>query len=435
LNEKQGVAVKIRVYIATTQQPVEIERITAEESEIPSSFCYRGFAQQMAVSSQYDLFVRRNGGVIAKRVGHDSFRVDLSDEISGGDSWELAMVIAHDLKKCGMLAEKGDAADMAVWATGHFKPLEGRVSERASEIGKIGGLIKKLQNSDELFNTLIAANTPVLAFYPGIQSDELRGFTASFLSHVELHGVDLIEQALGKLSLPAATPSANGTATLSISHKPRWSKWIASVVGGVALAGAGWWYQSNTQANINPSTPTAAPVAVAEASPQVDRQVMVPALQRETLVIQAVRSTSRQGDCRPDSATTQLLLTPNDGDRLEVDIEGLCELRYRYPQQAGVTLAGLVAVPRVDTEQASPIAIQEVVSNDGYQEWRMQPPVLKFSDYLVSFILIAGADSAGVRAQAKELETTASTATAGAQQLRESGVVVMRIEQLLTPGY
>ena len=110
---------RIRVLIATTQGPVEIEAIIdLEPGDLSIVALGQGAEIIPGLKVSYRNFVGRGSGVIAKNFGHDAFRLELSGEIHAGDSWQLAVFIAHALHKEGRLAQKGDDASALIWATG-----------------------------------------------------------------------------------------------------------------------------------------------------------------------------------------------------------------------------------------------------------------------------------------------------------------------------
>lgn len=106
------------VYIATTEGPSEIQRITPEESDVRSVICHDGRAIALPISADYDSFVRRPTGVIEACFGHGAYRVDISDPIASGLSWQLGLFIAHALSDDGRLVRADDRIPQIVWATG-----------------------------------------------------------------------------------------------------------------------------------------------------------------------------------------------------------------------------------------------------------------------------------------------------------------------------
>ena len=349
---------------------MEIQRITREESGVPSCFCQNGYDGKLPISRDYDLFVQKSGGCIAKRIGHDSFRVDLSDNVHQGESWQLALVIAHDLENLGMLAVQNESADLIVWATGVYKSQDDRVSER-TEIKQIGGLNKKLAQSESLFREQGSAGTPVIVFYPGCQDEEIE--TASFPSHIRLLGVDLYSQISEELGLSVAeqaTVSPQDTVKLQQPVNNNNEKIVSSTGGSdiVESAVPGEFIgQERERVNrqrllrasaiaiavalvltllvsvIKPTWDNArvsrqeAPAASAneQASVQSSGQLIEVAdpvgLQWESLQLTAVEQQSSAGDCNAGTVQTNIPLPPQEGRIDGINLEKLCELVFTHP--------------------------------------------------------------------------------------------------------
>ncbi len=142
----------IRVYIGTTKGPVIIERITREKAP-RSAMCVRKTTQETFVSPGYDAFVRQPSGVIERALGPYSpggFRLDVSDEINTGDSWQLGVFMAHLLARKKWLAEIDSATRKfeAVWLTGEVtNDLEVRPVSHVNE--KIKASQKEFQKLSE----------------------------------------------------------------------------------------------------------------------------------------------------------------------------------------------------------------------------------------------------------------------------------------------
>lgn len=115
---------RLRVFVATTSGPVEIQRITEEDPAIDSVVCLAGKAMPLPISAGYHNFVRQPTGVIQRLFGHASWRVDLSATVEDGYSWQLGLLLGHAAVAAGRFA--GDvgrdaAAGQAVIATGEVK--------------------------------------------------------------------------------------------------------------------------------------------------------------------------------------------------------------------------------------------------------------------------------------------------------------------------
>jgi len=110
----------VRIIIATTQGPVTVQRITEEDPVVNSVVCLSGKAVALAISPAYDAFVRNPTGVIQRHYGHPAFRVDVSEKIDEGYSWQLGLFAAHALYHSGQLAQQDQACARTVIATGEL---------------------------------------------------------------------------------------------------------------------------------------------------------------------------------------------------------------------------------------------------------------------------------------------------------------------------
>jgi len=129
---------KVRVVIATSEGPVEVDRITPEEAA-QSMVCLRRTAQALPISAAYDAFVRRPSGVIDRefpRAPPGAYRLDLSAPVTNGESWQLGVFVAHALAAEGRLAASGETCGTVIIATGRVdndlqaQPVD-RIAEKA----------------------------------------------------------------------------------------------------------------------------------------------------------------------------------------------------------------------------------------------------------------------------------------------------------------
>jgi len=109
---------RVAVFIATTNGPVEVQRITEEDPDIDSVVCLAGKAKPLPISDAYHDFVRQPSGVLQRDFGHAAYRVDLSATIEDGYSWQFGLYIAHALHAAGRLAGSVQDATHVVFATG-----------------------------------------------------------------------------------------------------------------------------------------------------------------------------------------------------------------------------------------------------------------------------------------------------------------------------
>jgi hypothetical protein len=108
----------IRVLIATTRGPVEVQNIARENPAVRSVICVGGSFTALPVSPAYDAFVREPTGVVERMTGHPVYRTDVAAPIEAGESWQLGMFLAHAFHLSGALATPGDVAAQTILVTG-----------------------------------------------------------------------------------------------------------------------------------------------------------------------------------------------------------------------------------------------------------------------------------------------------------------------------
>jgi hypothetical protein len=143
----------VAVYVATTEGPVQVERIVAEPGIVQSTARVSGTTKLALFGQGYDDFVKRGSGIIAREIAPGPFRMNLSAPIHDGESWQLGVFVAHALARDGRLAGAEDTFSRAVWATGSVDFDLG--------IGPVDEVEAKVETSRRLFDTV-----PVLALVP-----------------------------------------------------------------------------------------------------------------------------------------------------------------------------------------------------------------------------------------------------------------------------
>lgn len=150
----------IAVYIATTAGPVRIERIVGETVPQSNVFVGRGYKPLEPVSADYEAFVAP-GGPVEKAFGAfetPSFRLDVSGAIDTGNSWELAVFVAHGLARAGRLAGPDDAAEAAVLLTGRV--------DADLNLCAVGHIDEKVRAAAELIADCETRECSITFFYP-----------------------------------------------------------------------------------------------------------------------------------------------------------------------------------------------------------------------------------------------------------------------------
>ena len=158
---------KLRVLIATTNGPVEIQLLTEEDAAIGRCVaCVGGTTETADIASAYHAFVVRPTGVIEGRFGHSCYRLDVSARIDAGSSWQLGVLAAHALLAAGRLAQENDVADGILWVTGSVRPVD-------LTVGAVSHVPEKLANSLDRFRQELNAERPVLLAVPAANVAEV----------------------------------------------------------------------------------------------------------------------------------------------------------------------------------------------------------------------------------------------------------------------
>jgi len=212
---------RVRVVVATTRGPATIQRITEEDPALRSVICLRGTPRALPVSAGYDAFVRAPTGVIERETGHRTYRVDVDAPIEEGESWQLALILAHRLKQAGRLAETGTGAGRVWWLTGTV--------DRDLRIGPVARIQDKLALSSDLFRECERAGMPCLAILPedGAVPDLPASVELLRAGHVD--AVPVADPTDTTLPSPTGSPAKPG-------HRRRFA---AVLIAGLAMSGLG----------------------------------------------------------------------------------------------------------------------------------------------------------------------------------------------------
>ncbi|MFO1084132.1 MAG: hypothetical protein U1E21_06200 [Reyranellaceae bacterium] len=160
---------EVRVSIATTAGAIAIERIAPIGLRKSRVFTWRGLAPLPAISSSYDEFVRKRVARILPAGDAKPFRIDLSDEIDTGDSWQLAVLAAHALHCAERLAGRdSDDADTYLFATGTVD-----FEMAAGEVGYVEDKLRLLIR-DERLKAAVASGRRVVVALPEANGSDAR---------------------------------------------------------------------------------------------------------------------------------------------------------------------------------------------------------------------------------------------------------------------
>ncbi|WP_259780163.1 hypothetical protein [Aestuariispira ectoiniformans] len=150
---------RLRVFIATTDGPSEIQSLVEEDPDIRSVVCLNGTTQSLPISKGYDAFVRKPTGVIERLTGNRVYRLDVSRPITNGNSWQLGVYLAHWLEGEGRLAQQNEDADGIILATG-------QVNARDLSVEAVGHIPEKLASAQSIIDEALAAGQALTILLP-----------------------------------------------------------------------------------------------------------------------------------------------------------------------------------------------------------------------------------------------------------------------------
>ena len=217
-----------RVYIATTLGPVAIQRITEEDPEVNSVICLSGKAVSLPISGAYDAFVRNPTGVIQRDFGHAAFRVDVSDKIDEGYSWQLGVFTAHALQRAARLASPETATDTIIIATGEV--------DRDLNLHAVDGVAEKISRLEETLDTLAASTTRVLIAVPaGTEQPWRHAFNSEKVEVIAVASVHDLLQRL-ELTLPKTARPERSPPAPAPAETPKRRRRVVALAAIMALA-------------------------------------------------------------------------------------------------------------------------------------------------------------------------------------------------------
>jgi len=126
---------KLHVFVATTQGLVAIQNITPiDDEDISSIVSINGTSTTANISSAYHSFVKKGAGIIEQDFGACSYRINTSQRIDNGNSWQLGFYLAHAAHQQGLLGN-GDVelGDQVICATGEINTTSREV-HRVEEV-------------------------------------------------------------------------------------------------------------------------------------------------------------------------------------------------------------------------------------------------------------------------------------------------------------
>ncbi|MBU3020521.1 hypothetical protein [Aestuariibacter sp. A3R04] len=133
----------IHIFIATTQGLVAVNNLYSLPAVASSTVTAGGFADPLPITNSYHSFVKLGSGIIEADFSTGPFRIDLSDKITQGNSWQLGFYLAHMAKEIDALGDgKPNDGEMIIVATGCINTAERRV-------GPVDEVPRKLALADE----------------------------------------------------------------------------------------------------------------------------------------------------------------------------------------------------------------------------------------------------------------------------------------------
>ncbi|MEQ9329395.1 MAG: hypothetical protein RJQ21_19090 [Rhodospirillales bacterium] len=227
----------IRVLVATTAGPSEVQRLTREDPDLQSVICLNGRALPLPVSRAYDAFVRKPTGIVERIVGHPVFRADVAAPVTDGASWQLGLLIAHLLDHRGRFCGRDDLPDALVWATGEV--------DRDLRLHAVDGMEDKVRTSLDAFRAARAAGIEVHLVVPEGNRDALCAALGAEAGGLQVHAPAQMADLDALLGSPPPPPRRArlrtwlaGLALLAVLAFPSWLV-LDEVSGWRALGQAG----------------------------------------------------------------------------------------------------------------------------------------------------------------------------------------------------
>lgn len=243
---------RLRVFIATTEGPSEIQSLIEEDPDIRSVVCLNGTTESLPISKGYDAFVRKPTGVIERLTGHRVYRMDVSRPITNGNSWQLGVYLAHWLQSQNRLAQRGERSDGIILATG-------LVNARDLSVEPVGHIEEKLTAAQVLFDEAAEEGLPVTVLIPQGEDRPTGDIAVDYIRSIRStdHAIGLLAGAVTPpvREAPAPRPVAKAKAeaqTRPVTPTKSMSKRVGAIFGLAVLVGAaaagGWaWQQGPSQ--------------------------------------------------------------------------------------------------------------------------------------------------------------------------------------------
>ncbi len=183
------------VLIPTTKKLVGITDITEENKDVVPVVCVSNELKALPISSDYKNFIQNPTGVVEKLTEVSSYRIDLTDEINSGTSWQLGFAIAHLLKKKNKLLFSKNKnlfnnTSNIIWASGKLNTN--------LDIIEVDHITPKLENSLPQFKKAFENNLKVFICVSKKNFEEVNNFfkNVGFFKNIEILKLDNLKDLL-----------------------------------------------------------------------------------------------------------------------------------------------------------------------------------------------------------------------------------------------
>lgn len=398
------------VFIATTGGPVQIERIIRERAPLSLVMLGRS-ARSLPISGDYDDFVRPASGPVDRFLGPfpaGGFRLELSAAVDCGDSWQLAVFIAHALAAADgvSLAASLDDADAVLWLSGTV--------DYDGQVGPVGSIADKLDSTASAFADWRRRGLPVTLATPAGDDSDRVAAVGETIGATAL-AADDVRGLCRALDLPRPAPCIEAR-TVAAGRRSRrriaGAALLALAAGGtVAAATSGTWWPAPTgpqaagTAQPAPAAAAVPPAVVPRITQAVHRPQPATAHRAAAGTTPARRAIARPPhaggepsvqiierrappgeDCRAvhfGDADAVLRPVPldRDGRPHASRREGLCGLAFvvELGKASRYVRAGLdIDQGRIAGPAAPPPALSGGAAVQGTQHWRIDLPARRF---------------------------------------------------------
>jgi len=191
------------VLIPTTQKVVGITDITKEEKDVLPVVCITNELKPLDISNDYKNFVQNPTGIIEKFTNINSYRLDLTDKIETGESWQFGFAISHLLHHQKLLSfskqNKLINDSKCIWATGKLN--------NNLDVIEVDYISKKLENSIPIFKEVKAKKIPLCICVCSNNYKEVLNFIDNFddkekiFEDIEILKIDNLKLLIKKTGL------------------------------------------------------------------------------------------------------------------------------------------------------------------------------------------------------------------------------------------